>query len=90
MDTSYCTANTVLVVYDHDHSIPDRFRPLWPALGIVGSLIITAIFILGGTLVDKWIGKQAVDDDEGEGVCGYTALVCVHTCVRRMCDIVCI
>ena len=55
---------------------PDPLRPLWPALGIVCSLIITALFILGGTLVDKIRGKHSTTDDEGECVC-----VCGGGCV---------
>jgi hypothetical protein len=45
--------------------VRDPLRPLWPFLGLIGSLIITFLFITGGALVDKIRGKQGVDDDDG-------------------------
>jgi hypothetical protein len=45
--------------------VRDPLRPLWPFLGLLGSLIITFLFISGGALVDKIRGKQGVDDDDG-------------------------
>lgn len=38
-------------------------RWVWPALGIIGSFLVTAMFIAGGALVDKVRGKRAMDDD---------------------------
>jgi hypothetical protein len=48
--------------------VRDPLRPLWPFLGLLGSLIITFLFISGGALVDKIRGKQGVDDDDGKAV----------------------
>ena len=52
----------------HTVSSADPLRPLWPFLGLLGSLIITFLFISGGALVDKIRGKQGVDDDDGKAV----------------------
>ena len=54
-------------------SITDPLRPLWPFLGIVGSLIITFLLMIGGTYWDKALRKlTSAPDDEG---------VCVSVCV---------
>lgn len=53
-------------------SLTDRLRPLWPAIGIVGSFLITALFIFGGALVDRVRGKQGIDDDDGKSVLHQT------------------
>ena len=50
-------------------SVSDPLRPLWPALGIIASFIVTFLFISGGALVDRLRGKQGEDDDDGERVC---------------------
>lgn len=44
-------------------------RPLWPILGIIASFTITAVFILGGYVVDKIRGeeKQSLEQDEING-----------------------
>ena len=47
-------------------SVSDPLRPLWPALGIIASFIVTFLFISGGALVDRLRGKQGEDDDDGE------------------------
>jgi hypothetical protein len=45
--------------------VRDPLRPLWPALGIVGSFLVTFMFIFGGALVDRARGKRGVEDDDG-------------------------
>lgn len=38
--------------------VRDPLRPLWPAIGIIASFIITALFIMGGWVFDKHIAKH--------------------------------
>jgi hypothetical protein len=54
--------------------VRDPLRPLWPFLGLIGSLIITFLFITGGALVDKIRGKQGVDDDDGSFQRNYSVV----------------
>ena len=65
-------------------SPPDPLRPLWPSLGILGSFLLTALFIAGGALVDKIRGKKASDDDDG--VCVCVVCECARLLVCRLTD----
>ena len=45
--------STVILIF-----FPDPLRALFPAVGIIGSFLVTALFIAGGSLFEKLRGEK--------------------------------